>query len=121
MTHLGEKLQIVARREFERIQHAYRSISQHQAKPDLEVAITVNNDEVVNISDDFSLDQYEALSARYPDNDLILFNLGNKYLAANMVEQAAIAFRKATDLNPDNEAAAHNFNIANLMCQLAKK
>lgn len=121
VAHLGKKLQEVARREFDRIQRAYRSLSRQDTKPDVEVTIKVGPDAEVKVGADFTLEHYEALSERYPNDDRIFFNLGNKYFEANMLEQAAIAYRRATKVNPHNEGAEHNLKIVTLMSQFSKR
>ena len=120
VAHLGKKLQEVARREFERIQQAYRKLSRQDTRPDVEVSIKVGPGSEVKVGPDYTLEHYEALAERYPNDDRILFNLGNKYFEANNLEQAAIAFRRALDINPANDGAEHNLKIVTLMSQFSK-
>ncbi|MBN1517478.1 pentapeptide repeat-containing protein [Candidatus Sumerlaeota bacterium] len=118
VNNLGEKIKEVARREFERIQNAYKSLSRHQSRPDVEIAIKINQNEVVRTSNQFTLEQYEALSLRFPDDSRILFNLGNKYMESNLYAQAVKTFKRVMELDPENASAVHNLKIANLLLQI---
>ena len=117
VVNLGEKIQIVARREFGRIQHAYESLTTHKTVPDVAMSFNVDQGGEVRSGTHYSLDQLEALSKRFPDDHRVIFNLGNKYMEEKNYEQAAIAFKRALNLKPDNEAAKHNLQIANLLCE----
>jgi len=122
VAHLGVKLQEVARREFERVQKAYQSLSQRMAKPYLDVGrdvkLTGKAAAAVASPESFSLEQYQALTKRFPFNDRILYNLGVKYFEAGQAKQAAECFEKALALNPNNAYAQHNLKIAKLMREL---
>ncbi|MCX8038837.1 MAG: pentapeptide repeat-containing protein [Candidatus Sumerlaeia bacterium] len=123
VAHLGVKLQEVARREFERIQHAYKSLTQRMAKPCLDVAAESGNPAAGAAASPrsaraLSLEECQALAKRYPYNDRILYNLGVKYFEAGWVQLAIESFEKALALNPNNTYAAHNLRVAKLMQEL---
>lgn len=122
VAHLGVKLHEVARREFERIQHAYESLSRRMAKPYLEfgddAALGAESATAARAPESLSLEEYQNLAKRYPYNDRVLYNLGVKYFEAGWVQLATEVFEKAATLNPNNTYAQHNLKIARLLQQL---
>jgi len=122
VAHLGVKLQEVARREFERIQHAYEVLSRRMAKPYLDVGggagAAAEDPLALRPPEALSLEEYQQLAKRYPYNDRIIYNLGVKYFEAGWVQLAAEAFEKTLALNPNNSYARHNLKVINLLRQL---
>lgn len=113
--HLGEKLKIVAQREFERIQTAYKSLTRHRSKPLEEIdAKSVGVDLSKKSFKDLDLEEYLNLVKANPHNDKLYFNLGIKYLERGLVELAIDAYKKALQINPYNVAAQHNLKLATL-------
>jgi len=121
VAHLGVKLQEVARREFDRIQFAYKSLSQRMTKPYLEVSETASAGGGAATAPSprtISLEEYQKLAARYPFNDRIVYNLGMKYFEAGQLPKAIECLEKALGLNPNNAYARHNLKIVKLMQEL---
>jgi tetratricopeptide (TPR) repeat protein len=122
VAHLGVKLQEVARREFERIQLAYESLSKRMAKPCLDVGavpgLGTEGSAFPRPPQALSLEEYQTLAKRYPYNDRIMYNLGVKYFEAGWVQLATECFEKALALNPNNEHAQYNLKIARLLQEL---
>ena len=119
VNHLGEKLKIVAQREFERIQHAYRSLSQHKIKPAL--AMDQISGEVLKYkkTDQLQIDDYIALIKENPYNDKLHYNLGLLYFQKGFVDMALEQYKKALEINPYNIYAQHNIRVAKLLKVLA--
>lgn len=118
--HLGEKLQIVAQREFERIQTAYKSLTRHRSKGPVEIdtksaGVDLSNKNITAIS----LEDYLNLIKANPNNDKLYYNLGIKYLEKGFVELAIDAYKKSLQLNPYNVAAQHNLKLATLFKTLS--
>jgi tetratricopeptide (TPR) repeat protein len=123
VAHLGVKLHEVARREFDRIQRAYETLSKNMAKSYIEVGSegpggTEGAAAVRRSPQSFSLEEYQRLAKRYPYNDRVVYNLGVKYFEAAQVKMAAECFEKAIGLNPHNAYAQHNLKIMNLLLEL---
>jgi len=122
VAHLGVKLQEVARREFERIQHAYESLSRRMAKSYIDLGgdggVGANGLTTARSPQTLSLEEYQNLAKRFPYNDRILYNLGVKYFEAGWVQLAVEAFEKALALNPNNTYAQYNLKIAKLLQEL---
>jgi len=116
VAHLGAKLHEVARREFDRVQDAYRSLTRYLAKPYMDVG----NDVLARVRspEAISLEEYRDLAHRYPGNDRILYNLGVKYFEAGWIDKAIEALDKAVALNPGNESARYNLKIIRLLQEL---
>ncbi len=115
VVNLGEKIKIVARREFERIQLAYKSLTRHRSKPLMQVPEEEYEDISATSFKKYSIDDYLKLIVRYPNNDRIYYNLGLKYFEAGLVDSAMKAYEKALKLNPGNIYAKHNLKIARLV------
>ena len=122
VAHLGVKLQEVARREFERIQHAYESLSKRMAKSYLDVGdeagLEAEGPTGGRAPESFSLEEYQSMAKRYPYNDRIVYNLGVKYFEAGWIKMAGDCFEKALALNRNNAYAEYNLKIAKLLHEL---
>jgi len=116
VAHLGTKLQEVARREFDRVQDAYRSLTRYLARPYMDVG----NEVLARVRSPqaISLEEYRELARRHPNNDRILYNLGVKYFEAGWIDKAIEALEKAVVLNPSNEYAQYNLKIIRLLQEL---
>lgn len=122
VAHLGVKLQEVARREFERIQFAYESLTRRMAKSYVDLGVGAagasGTPDSPSSPEALSLEQYQNLAKRYPYNDRVLYNLGVKYFEAGWVQLACESFEKALSLNPGNTSAQYNLKIAKLLQHL---
>lgn len=121
VAHLGAKLQEVARREFDRIQHAYESVTRHLAKSFVDVGAGAGlppDPELARPPEAISLREYQDLAQRYPGNDRIVYNLGVKYFQDGQTEEAVQAFEKAVALNEGNEYAQYNLSVTRLLQEL---
>ncbi len=113
--HLGEKLKIVAQREFERIQNAYKSLTHHRSKPLVEIDTKATGvDLSKKKSTDLTIEDYLNLVKANPNNDKLYFNLGIKYMERSLIEMAIEAYKKSLQINPYNMAAQHNLKLAML-------
>ncbi|MCD6385188.1 pentapeptide repeat-containing protein [Candidatus Sumerlaeota bacterium] len=115
VANLGEKIKIVARREFERIQLAYKSLTRHRAKPFMQILSTANPDLPQKSLHQYTIEDYLKLLVHMPNNDRIYYNLGLKYFEAGLIDSAIQAYEKALELNPHNLYAQHNLKIARLV------
>lgn len=122
VAHLGVKLQEVARREFDRVQKAYESLSRGLAKSYVDIgeggSVRAEDADAMRSPESLSLEDYQTLSARYPYNDRILYNLGVKYFESGWLQLAIETFEKSVALNPNNPDAQHNLKVARLLQQL---
>ena len=113
--HLGEKLQIVARREFERIQFAYKSLTQHKAKPAFSMDAVKDESLKKKTPSEMTIEDYLKLIKENPYNDKFYYNLGLLYFKKGFVDLAVNAYKKSLELNPDNTYARHNLKVAMLL------
>lgn len=114
--HLGEKLRIVAEREFERIQNAYKSLSRHKAKPAFSMDNLAGTDFIKQKSpDQLQIDDYILLIKENPQNDKLHYNLGLLYFKKGLVDLAIDEYQKAIMANPYNIYAEHNLKVAKLL------
>lgn len=120
--HLGEKLRIVAAREFERINHAYKSLSQHKVAP-AQPTDSTDNDPVIleKKPEDYTLPDYIKLAKQHPNNDKVFYNLGIAFLRNNEHDKAIQAFQRSLKINPHNKAAAYNLRVAMMMTAIVQK
>jgi len=113
---LGDKLKIVAQREFQRVQHAYRSLTHHRSKPPVAVSrdalAAARLDETK--TREYTVEDYLNLVKVQPENDSAHYNLGIKYFQKGLIDLAIQSYRQAISLNPKNEDAAHNLKLAEL-------
>lgn len=118
---LGDKLKIVAQREFHRIQHAYRSLAHHRVKPAATVDAETLQAARLDHKDlkECSVEDFLKLIRIQPTNDVAYYNLGVKYFENGMIELAVQCYQQALSLNPDNQDAAHNLKLAELARNLA--
>lgn len=56
---------------------------------------------------DERIEQFENMAAADPDNEMAHFSLGNAYLQAERAAEAAGAFQKCIEINPDMSKAYH--------------
>lgn len=120
--HLGEKIRIVAGREFERINHAYRSLSQHKVAPAQRTDSTDNDPVVLEKKpEEYTLNDYIKLAKQHPNNDKVFYNLGIAFLRNNEHQKAIQAFQRSLKINPHNKAAAYNVRVAAMMANLVAK
>ena len=117
--NLGEKLRIVAQREFERIQHAYKSLTQHKVKPAMAVDTITEPVLAHKKSHDLQIDDYIELINKNPYNDKLHYNLGLLYFQKGFVELAIGEYEKALKINPYNTYANHNLRVAKLLIVLS--
>jgi uncharacterized protein YjbI with pentapeptide repeats len=115
VNHLGEKLKIVAQREFERIQHAYKSLSQHKAKPAISVESISSPGVKMKKPSQMQADDYLKLIKENPYNDKLHYNLGLLYFQKGFVDLATQEYQKALKINPYNVYAEHNLRVAKLL------
>ncbi|HPB32279.1 MAG TPA: pentapeptide repeat-containing protein [Candidatus Sumerlaeota bacterium] len=113
--HLGEKLRIVAQREFERIQHAYRSLSQHKANPEIAMESALTDLIRKKKSADLTIDDYLMLIRDNPDNEKLHYNLGLLYFKKGFVDLAIQEYEQALRINPYSTYALHNLRLAKLL------
>lgn len=118
---LGEKLKVVAQREFHRIQHAYRSLAHHRVKPAATVDAQTLQAAQLDHKDlkECSIEDFLKLIKIQPTNDLAYYNLGVKYFENGLIELAIQCYRQALSINPANRDAAHNLKLAELARTLA--
>ena len=126
--NLGEKIRYVAGREFERIQHAYKSLSQHKTQPevDLDAAPTGAPTRQVQGAPakdpaTYTLQDYVKLAKMNPNNEAVFFNLGVQYFRAGQYEKAIQAYQRCLKLNPSNKSAEYNVRVAAMMQALVQK
>ena len=115
VAHLGNKLKLVARREFERIQLAYKSLSRHRSKPLMQMPDGAPLDLSNKTMHQLTIDDFLKLVLLHPTNDRIYYNLGLKYFEAGLIDSAIQAYEKAAEINPHNLYAQHNLKIARLV------
>ncbi|GAB4326321.1 MAG: hypothetical protein Kow0059_22750 [Candidatus Sumerlaeia bacterium] len=128
VANLGEKIQIVARREFERINHAYRSLTHHRSKPAVEMSTAGAAPGATQIPDtirnkavhEMTIEDFLQIVDAEPDNDVALYNLGLKYFQKGFVESAIKAYQRALEVNPNNQYARHNLKLAELLLTLSR-
>ncbi len=113
--HLGEKLKFVARREFERIQHAYKSLSRHKAKPAVDLGLIAGEILKQESARELQIDDYIKLIDENPYSDKLHYNLGLLYFEKGFVEMALEEYKKALQINPYNVYAQHNLRVAKLL------
>lgn len=116
VNHLGEKLKLVAEREFERIQKAYRSLATQLRKPTMADGRKAIDSK---LSKEMTIDDYQKLIKEEPLNDTAHYNLGTLYLSKGLTELAENAFKKALSINPNNEAAQYNLKLTEFMHSLS--
>ncbi|MCX7766297.1 MAG: pentapeptide repeat-containing protein [Candidatus Sumerlaeia bacterium] len=114
VVNLGEKIKIVARREFERIQLAYKSLSRHRSKPLMQFQAGARVKLPNKPLRQYTIEDFLHLTILLPDNDRVYYNLGVKYFEAGLYESAIQAYEKALTLNPNNKFAEQNLKIARL-------
>lgn len=114
VVNLGEKIKIVARREFERIQLAYKSLTRHRSKPLMQFQAGAGVKLPNKPLHQYTIEDYLQLTILMPDNDRVYYNLGVKYFEAGLYESAIQAYEKALALNPQNKYAEQNLKIARL-------
>jgi tetratricopeptide (TPR) repeat protein len=119
VSHLGEKLKVVAAREFERIQVAYNMLSRRKTKPMMDLEIEHGVELPRKNFKDYTIDDWLAVIQIAPDSDRAHYNLGIKYFESGLIEMAIQAYRKAIELNPYNSQAEHNLKIALLVQSLS--
>jgi uncharacterized protein YjbI with pentapeptide repeats len=119
VNHLGEKLKIVAQREFERIQHAYKSLSQHKTKPAISLDLIAGDILKQKKADQLQIDDYIQMIKNNPYNDKLHYNLGLVYFQKGFVDLAMEEYKKALKINPYNVYAQHNLRVAMLLKVLA--
>lgn len=117
--HLGEKLKLVAAREFERIQVAYQTLSRRRAKPMMDLESAYGVELPAKNLKDYTIDDWLAVIEMIPNSDRAYYNLGIKYFESGLVEMAIQAYRKAIELNSYNSHALHNLKIALLVQTLS--
>jgi uncharacterized protein YjbI with pentapeptide repeats len=125
VANLGEKIKIVAQREFERINHAYRSLTHHKSKP----AVEISNPQAAEVPEsvrtkswqEMTIEDYLQVVDAEPENDTALYNLGLKYFQQGFIESAITAYQRALKVNPENQYAKHNLKLAELLITLSKK
>ncbi len=119
---LGEKLKIVAQREFQRIQQAYKSLTKHKTKP--ATAVSAASIQAARIEHknpkEFTIEDYLKLIKLEPMNDAAYYNLGVKYFEKGLVELAIQSYKQAIRINPRNQEAAHNLKVAELARTLSE-
>jgi len=115
VNHLGEKLKIVAQREFERIQHAYKSLTRHKVKPPVSVDLIAGEILKHKKADQLQIDDYIQLIKENPYNDKLHYNLGLLYFQKGFVDLAVEAYKKCLKINPYNIYAQHNMRVAMLL------
>lgn len=122
VNHLGEKLKIVAEREFQRIQTAYKSLTLHRSKPVVRLhESTVSKAQIPQKpAKDYTIDDYLTIIKAQPTNDAAYYNLGIKYFENGLVDLAIQSYQKAIVLNPQNQAARHNLKLAELAKSLGR-
>jgi uncharacterized protein YjbI with pentapeptide repeats len=120
--NLGEKIRYVAGKEFERIQHAYTSLSQQKAKPAEEIADnSILNSLPKKDPSQFSLNDYVKLAKVYPNNDVVFYNLGLFYFKERDYENAVKAYTRCLKINSQNQSAQYNLRVAMMMLGLVQK
>lgn len=117
--NLGEKIRIVAQREFERIQHAYKSLTQHKVKPAMAVDTAGDSKLVLKKTHGLKIDDYIELISKNPYDDKLHYNLGLLYFQKGFVELAIGEYEKALKINPYNTYATHNLRVAKLLITLS--
>jgi len=115
VNHLGEKLKIVAQREFERIQHAYKSLTRHKVKPAVSLDLIAGEIIKQKKAKQLQIDDYIQLIKENPYNDKLYYNLGLLYFQKGFVELAVEQYKKALKINPYNIYAQHNLRVAMLL------
>jgi uncharacterized protein YjbI with pentapeptide repeats len=120
--HLGEKIRIVAGREFERINHAYKSLSQHKVAP-AQATDTTENDPVTleKPPEQYTLQDFVSLARQHPNNDKVFYNLGIAYFRNGDHMKAIQAFQRSLKINPLNKAAAYNMRVAMMLQAVVQK
>ncbi|HOE63511.1 MAG TPA: pentapeptide repeat-containing protein [Candidatus Sumerlaeota bacterium] len=118
--NLGEKLRIVAQREFDRVRHAYKSLTQHKVKP-AEAMENIVSGEILarKKSKDLQIEDYLELIKMNPYNDKLQYNLGLLYFQKGFVDLAVDSYEKALKVNPYNVHAQHNLRVAKLLKALS--
>ncbi|MFH0792894.1 MAG: pentapeptide repeat-containing protein [bacterium] len=121
VNNLGEKLKQVAQREFDRIQQAYKSLTQHRSRPALDLDLTSLSRKGASGPDSSKLTiaDYLSLLEKDPNNDRLHYNLGLRYFERGLVQLAIQEYQRALEINPDNQSAAHNLKVAKLLQSLA--
>jgi DnaJ-domain-containing protein 1 len=115
VSDLGEKLQFVARREFERIVQAYRALSRYRSKPYLELEPIAGVPLPQKNIKDFTIEDYLEFVKVHPNSDKAYYNLGIKYFEKGLIQMCIRAYRHALEINPKNDFARHNLKIAQLI------
>jgi len=118
VAHLGEKLQYVAQREFTRVQTAYRSIMAGLLDPMMSIAARSGSAMADKDARELTIEDYIELLKWQPNNEVLHYNLGVRYMEMGLVELASKAYTKALELNPKNEHARHNLKLAKLLLML---
>jgi tetratricopeptide (TPR) repeat protein len=123
--NLGEKLRYVAGREFERIQTAYRSLSQHKMQPEADLSARGPGAPLQEMPakdpSQLSIADLEKLAGKNPFNETVFYNLGVKYFQAKVYDKAIQAFQRCIKLNPNNKPAEYNLRVAMMMQGLVQK
>jgi tetratricopeptide (TPR) repeat protein len=109
---LGEKIQFVAKREFERIVQAYRALSRYRSKPYMELEPLAGVHLPQKNIKEFTIEDYLEFIKAHPDSDKAQYNLGIRYFEKGLVQMAINAYRRALEINPKNDFARHNLKIA---------
>ena len=118
---LGEKLKVVALREFHRIQAAYQSLMIHRSSPPAPIGASAGGKTPVpqkHLSE-YTAEDYQAIAKANPQSDAAYYNLGLKLFQRGLVDNAIEAYQHALALNPNNHAARHNLKLAELAKNLA--
>jgi uncharacterized protein YjbI with pentapeptide repeats len=122
--NLGEKLKIVAAREFERVSHAYKSLSQHKIEPTQPmpgVAVPGQAAGPMKKPEEYTLQDFIQIAKARPNDDKVFYNLGIAYFRNNQHDKAIQALQRCLKLNPQNKAAAYNLRVAMMMHSVVKK
>jgi len=114
VNHLGEKLKIVAQREFERIQQAYKSLSKHKSKPVISMDM-ITGQTTPKSTKELQIEDYIQLIKQNPYNDKLHYNLGITYFMKGFTDLAIEEYEKALKINPYNTYAQHNLRVAKLL------
>jgi len=120
--NLGEKIRIVAAREFERINHAYKSLTQHKVQPAQPTDSTDNDPVPLEKNPEaLTLQDYISLAKGHPNNDKVFYNLGIAFFRNGEHEKAIQAYQRSLKINPHNKAAGYNLRVAMMMRSLVVK
>jgi tetratricopeptide (TPR) repeat protein len=115
--HLSERLQQLAAEEFQRVFRAYEMLTRRTTRP----LVGIRWAEGVPYHEtpyEYTVEEYEKLSAVNPGNTSILYNLAWKYFEASQYQDSIQGFQRVLEINPSDDDASYNLMIVRLFVEL---